>query len=137
MTGSAVTLITNDAPWEGAVVEGPWLVARDGFTYLFYSGNAYYDARYAIGVARAASVLGPYTKAPAPIVASTARWVGPGHCSVVDTPTGTTQIVYHAWRQGFVNGAGDARQMLVDHVVWEGGWPVVPGAPSDTPRSAP
>ena len=131
LTGSPSTLITNDQTWEGAVVEGPWLVAHGGAYWLFYSGNSYANATYAVGVARATSPLGPYTKAAAPIVTSAGPWVGPGHCSVVDGPAGETVMLYHAWASGHVNGAGDARLMFVDRVAWGGnGWPTVPGAPS-------
>ncbi len=132
LAGSPTTLITNDRAWEGTVVEGPWLVAHGGSYYLFYSGSAYYDTRYAVGVARAASVLGPYTKAAAPIVTSGGPWVGPGHCSVVDAPGGGTAMVFHAWPEGFVNGPFDVRQMLVDRVQWTSGWPSLPGAPSSS-----
>jgi len=131
LTGAPSTLITNDQAWEGAVVEGPWLVAHGGAYWLFYSGNSYANASYAVGVARASSPLGPYTKAAAPIVTSTGPWVGPGHCSVVDAPGGETVMLYHAWASGHVNGAGDARLMLVDRVAWGAdGWPTLPSAPS-------
>jgi len=138
LTGSASTLITNDQAWEGAVVEGPWVVAHGGAFFLFYSGNSYANATYAVGVARASSPLGPYTKAAAPIVTSTGPWVGPGHCSVVDGPAGETVMLYHAWAQGHVNGPGDARLMLVDRVSWSSAnWPALAAAPSVAPQPAP
>src|SRR5215472_13294068 len=65
--GAPATLITNDQPWEGNLVEGPFMVEHAGSYYLFYSGNAYYDARYAVGVAVAPSPTGPFTKAGGPI----------------------------------------------------------------------
>jgi len=106
-------------------------VAHGGAYWLFYSGNSYANASYAVGVARASSPLGPYTKAAAPIVTSAGPWVGPGHCSVVDAPGGETVMLYHAWASGHVNGAGDARLMLVDRVAWGAdGWPTLPSAPS-------
>lgn len=132
LVGTPTTLITNDQPWEGAVVEGPWVYAHGGSYYLFYSGASYANASYAVGVARASSPLGPYTKAGAPIVTTNASWVGPGHCSVVDGPGGDAYLVYHAWAPGHVNGPGDNRELLVDRVVWAGGWPALPGAPSAT-----
>jgi GH43 family beta-xylosidase len=134
LTGSASTLITNDQPWEGAVVEGPFMVEHSGTFFLFYSGNAYYNATYAVGVASAGSPVGPFAKAPAPVVVTGGAWVGPGHCSVVDTPAGDTAIVYHAWKQGCVNTAGCGRLDLVDQVVWGASWPSVPLAPSSTSR---
>ena len=130
LVGAATTLITNDQPWEGGVVEGPWMIAHAGMTYLFYSGNSYADARYAVGVARAATPLGPFTKASAPIVVTNDQWIGPGHGSVLDVPSGDTYLVYHAWRPGHVNGPGDSRVTLVDRIVWRNGWPLLPSAPS-------
>jgi GH43 family beta-xylosidase len=135
LVGRAVTLITNDQPWEGPLVEGPWMLVHDGAYYLFYSGNAFYNATYAVGVARADAPLGPFTKAPAPILSTDGAWVGPGHCSVLDLPDGETVMIYHAWQAGHVNGPGDGRLPLVDRIVWQGGWPSVPDAPSS--RSVP
>lgn len=138
LVGATGTLITNDQPWEGAVVEGPFLVEHAGSFYLFYSGNAYYDGRYAIGVARASSPTGPFTKAPQPIVVTSAAWIGPGHCSLVENLDGdSTYLIYHAWRAGHVNGPGDARVALVDQIEWRDGWPVAFAAPSLDTRPVP
>jgi beta-xylosidase len=137
LTGSPVTLITNDLPWEGPLVEGPWIVSRDGTYYLFYSGNNYYDSTYAVGVARALNPLGPYVKLGAPILASNAAWVGPGHCSVVDTPAGDTVMIYHAWAAGHVNGPKDVRQGMIDTVLWGLDGPEVPASPSARFRPLP
>ncbi|MCA8955661.1 MAG: family 43 glycosylhydrolase, partial [Planctomycetes bacterium] len=41
LRGSPQTILTNDRGWEGALVEGQWMVERDGFFYLFYSANGY------------------------------------------------------------------------------------------------
>lgn len=137
LSGARVTLMTNNLAWEGGVVEGAWVVLKDGAYHLFYSGNAYYNGTYAVGVARASSPLGPYQKAGAPILTTNGTWVGPGHCSVVDTPAGDTYMVYHAWLKGHVNGPGDERLMLVDAVRWDNGWPTVPEAPSVGSRPMP
>jgi arabinan endo-1,5-alpha-L-arabinosidase len=132
LVGTRTTLITNDRTWEGGVVEAPWVVAKDGYYYLFYSGNAYYNGTYAIGVARATSPLGPYTKASEPILKTVAGWEGPGHGSVITTSSGTSVMVYHAW-----NTAHNARVMLVDAIVWSNGWPTMPAAPSLNSRPMP
>jgi len=137
LTGSASTLITNDQPWEGAVTEAPFMVDQGGTYYLFYSGNSYANATYAVGVARASSPVGPFTKAPGPILVTGGAWVGPGHCSVVDTPAGDTAMVYHAWPQGCVDAPGCGRYDLTDLVQWDSGWPSVPLAPSSTSRPLP
>lgn len=137
LVGGRVTLISNDLPWEGPLVEGPFVVHNGGFYYLFYSANAYYNATYAVGVARSASPLGPYQKKGPPIVTTDGAWVGPGHCSVVDGPSGDTYMVYHGWEPGKVNGPGDQRLGLLDAIVWGGGWPSVPAAPSRRSRPMP
>jgi GH43 family beta-xylosidase len=124
LTGTATVLITNDRPWEGAVTEAPWMVAHGGELFLFYSGGSYADATYAVGVARAPAPLGPFVKASGPLVATKGAWVGPGHCSIVDAPSGDLAIVEHAWASGRVNGPGDGRLLLVDRVAWGAdGWP--------------
>ncbi len=137
VTGSTTTLITNDRSWEGNLVEAPFIVEHVGTYYLFYSGNAYYDGRYAVGVARASSPLGPYTKLADPILTTGGPWVGPGHCSVITGSGGDPYMVYHAWRTGMVNGPGDGRVVLVDQIVWRDGWPRVPGGPSSDSRPLP
>ncbi|HEY1697771.1 MAG TPA: glycoside hydrolase family 43 protein [Polyangiaceae bacterium] len=134
LTGSPSTLITNDQAWEGAVTEGPFMIAHGGAYYLFYSGNSYANASYAVGVAQAPSPTGPFTKASGPILVTGGAWVGPGHCSVVETAAGDTAMVYHAWKQGCVNAPGCGREDLTDLVQWAGGWPSVPLAPSSTTR---
>jgi beta-xylosidase len=123
-----VELIANDpGSWEGGVVEAPWLVKREGAYYLFYSGNVY-DSRYRTGVARAASVTGPYEKHGAPILENDEHWVGPGHGSLVRSED-TDYFVYHAWANDG-SGRGDprtGRQLRVGRVAWEAGWPKIDG----------
>ncbi len=80
LTGAPITLLTNTLPWEGALVEGPWMVEHGRFFYLFYSANGYASPAYALGVARSSSPTGPFTKA--------AR------------PSGDWVHVYHAWVGG-------------------------------------
>ena len=138
LTGPASTLITNDQAWEGAVTEGPWMVEHGGMFYLFYSGNSYANASYALGVARGTSPTAPMTKPAAPILVTNTAWVGPGHASIVDAPGGETAVVYHAWVAGCVNTAGCGREVLTDLIHWDSdGWPSIPLAPSSTTRPLP
>ena len=135
LTGAAATLITNDQAWEGAVTEAPFMVEHGGAFFLFYSGNSYANATYAVGVAQGSSPMGPMTKLGTPILVTGGAWVGPGHCSVLDTPAGDTAIIYHAWRAGCVNGPGCGREDLVDTIAWQtNGWPAVLLAPSSNTR---
>lgn len=138
--GSAgAQILVNDVnTWEGGVVEAPWIVQRDNFYYMFYSGNVY-DHRYRTGVARAASPLGPFEKLGAPILGNNERWVGPGHGSLVAV-AGLDYFVYHAWPNagdGTQDGA-KGRHVLVDRVVWQDGWPRIhDGTPSRTQQPWP
>ncbi|CAE7916814.1 Araf43A, partial [Symbiodinium necroappetens] len=140
-TGSEVhELIRNDLPWEGTVVEGPFLIKRGGFYYLFYSGECYGNHRYCVGVARAEQVLGPYEKAAAPVLSSGRGFAGPGHCVVVAAPGGDV-MVYHAWPSESPGGRGSRgakRQVLAERVTWEDGWPCVGcGVPTTGPQPSP
>ena len=53
---------------EGVLVEAPTLWKHDGKYYLFYSANAYNNPRYAMGYAVSDNLLGPYRKAPQPLL---------------------------------------------------------------------
>lgn len=77
-------LITNTLPWEGPLVEAPWVLNYNSTYYLFYSGNSY-TSKYAVGVARSKNLLGPYEKHGDPILHNSDgdTQVCPGHCSVL------------------------------------------------------
>ncbi|HET6613728.1 MAG TPA: glycoside hydrolase family 43 protein [Kofleriaceae bacterium] len=134
LLGSPKTILTNDRSWEGPLVEGPWMIHHGDYFYLFYSGNGYASTAYAIGVARAASPLGPFTKLGDPILTSNAAWSGPGHGSVIVGPRGEWVHIYHAWVAGHV-GEAPGRLVLADRISWRDGWPHMDSTPS--PRSVP
>jgi beta-xylosidase len=122
LVGRRTTIEKNDAPWEGSVVEGPMLWKRDGRYFLFYSGNVYSGAGYAVGYATCDSPLGPCSDAPEnPILKTTCRALGPGHNALVDV-SGQTWIVYHAWEATY-----SKRQLWIDRLDWQDGKPVVHG----------
>jgi beta-xylosidase len=127
-------LFENTLPWEGLVTEAPFVISRGKYVYMFYSGAAYNTSRYAIGVARAISPLGPFHKRSTPVLKSNATWQGPGHNSVVRTG-GHAYLVYAAWHEQA--GVGQ-RAMLLDRINWSGGWPFVNnGTPSTGVHTAP
>ena len=112
-------LITNDLPWEGSIVEAPWVVFHSGSYFLFYSGNGY-GGPYAVSVARSSNLTGPYVKLGIPILrnASTSSppFQAPGHCSVLQAIDDTTVMIYHAW-------TGDERQqrhVMIDAIQFNG-----------------
>ncbi|HYY43211.1 MAG TPA: glycoside hydrolase family 43 protein, partial [Pyrinomonadaceae bacterium] len=89
LTGKRKELIRNDAAWERHVVEGAYILRHGDYFYLFYSGNACCGrgCKYALGVARARKLLGPWEKyVDNPIVGANAAWQCPGHGDVVTTP---------------------------------------------------
>lgn len=120
-------LIRNDASWEGAVVEGPFVVKHNNWFYLFYSGGGCCGAgcSYALGVARSRSLLGPYEKCPSnPILAGNEHWKCPGHGSIIQDERGRYFLMYHAYstRDHIFTG----RQALLDEVRFgDDGWPTI------------
>ena len=127
--GERHLLLKNDQPWEGALVEGGFIVRRGGWFYMFYAGNGCCGraCKYATGVARSRHLLGPWEKHPAgPILIGHSTWRCPGHGSVVDTPDGRLFFLYHAYRSGEDIFAG--RQGMLDEVTFDrAGWPVING----------
>jgi beta-xylosidase len=99
-TAASVEVLRPTEPWEGGNVEAPWLLRHDGRYFLFYSAGRYCDGTYAIGVARASAIGGPYEKHPRPLVHSgtSTSWVGPGHASVFVGPRGVLTMAFHAYR---------------------------------------
>ncbi len=143
LVGAARELIRNDARWEGKVVEGPYLLQRAGWYYLFYSGGNCCGewCDYALGVARARSLEGPWEKDPRnPILSGTDEFRCPGHGTLVSDEEGRVFLLYHAYSaRDFLRGG---RFALLDEVVWgEDAWPSInhaqgPTVLADRPRSA-
>jgi beta-xylosidase len=129
LVGNKKELIRNDSKsWEGGVVEGAFILRRGEWFYLFYSGNACCGRRcnYALGVARARKLLGPWEKNPSnPILAENQTWQCPGHGSIVTDEQGRDFLLYHAYRKSedaFYIG----REALLDKVEWSAsGWPTI------------
>jgi beta-xylosidase len=103
----------------------------DGFYYLFYSGNNYGTDKYAVGVARSATIGGTYIKKIAPVLISDSRFDGPGGQSIVtNSPIAPYLLFYHA-RLRSTPAAG--RYLMMDEIKWGAdNWPTITdGTPSD------
>jgi xylan 1,4-beta-xylosidase len=137
LAGEPRELFRNDVPWEGAVIEGPFIVRRGDWFYLFYSGGACCGrgCTYGLGVARAKALLGPWEKCPRnPILAGNEAWKCPGHGSIVDDPQGRSWLLYHAYAADGFPFTG--RQGMLDEVVWDGdGWPSIRGGKGASVRA--
>ncbi|NUR77805.1 MAG: family 43 glycosylhydrolase [Thermoleophilia bacterium] len=130
-------------PYE-SLIEGPWVIKRGSWYYLFYSGNDCCNPtspHYAVLVARASSPLGPYTKLGdangthnSVILQANSSWLAPGHNAIIADQAGTDWIVYHAIdpAQMYIPGTNRnvRRPMLIDKIVYTNGWP---GVESDAP----
>jgi len=91
------------------------VVEASGTYWLFYSANAYDSADYAVGVARATSPIGPFTKLPDPVLVSDAVAAGPGHCAVFAVGD-QRWMVYHAWPPDGVGSEIPGRTMWLSEV---------------------
>jgi beta-xylosidase len=101
-TRPTVLLATADG-WEGNVIEAPSPIAVGGRIYLFYSGNRYSTATYAIGYARCRTPLGPCTRVRStPLIESDGYVAGPGAQTPFVDHTGRLRLAYSAWRSGRV-----------------------------------
>ena len=100
--GTARMVLRAEKGWEMmnprcSVTEGPFIVKIDGTYVLTYSANDYRDRDYAVGVATARSLEGPWTKyAGNPILRRRFGLVGVGHHSLFKDADGKWRIVFHA-----------------------------------------
>lgn len=127
LVGESRRILSNDSAWEGNVVEGPFILKRGSFFYLFYSGAncCGRGCNYALGVARAKRLEGPWEKCPSnPLLAENDAWRCPGHGSITQDADGRYWLLYHAYeRSGFV---ATGRQLLLDEVTFNpDGWPSI------------
>ena len=94
--------VVKDDPHEyRQLVEGAWVIRRDGWYYMFYSGNNCCGpkAHYAVLVARSRSATGPFEMPHTAIPSSSrhaASGVAPGHNAIITDASGRDWIVYHA-----------------------------------------
>ena len=96
---------------------------------MFFSGNDWNSANYAVGVATCAGPLGPCADAsPDPILASGTGITGPGGESVFTDTSGAYWIAFHAWVPGAV-GFPNSRDLYLRRLDVSGAVPSVVAAP--------
>lgn len=127
LVGERFELFRNDPDtWEGNLVEGAYLLKKNGYYYTFYSGDACCGrgCTYGIGVARAKDIQGPWEKYEEnPLKRENEDWKCAGHGSLVQDEEGRYFFLYHAYnKEGSVY---TGRQGLISEVIWnkETGWP--------------
>ena len=135
------TRAAGDPALYGHLIEGSWVHYRQGWYYLFYSGDNCCgpDARYAVLVARARHATGPYqtlaqaTGTAGTILTENDRWQAPGHNSLITDASGQDWLLYHAIdrQQPTFDALNDEqgysrRVMLLSKVDYnKEGWPTV------------
>lgn len=125
--------------------EAAYVVARDGWFYLFYStGNCCTGGTsgYTVLVARSKSPRGPFVDrhgiradgsypGGTPVLTPNGNvWVGTGHSTQATDPSGQDWLLYHGVdrRQPWVDMTTQRpllRPMMIDRLDWIDGWPVV------------
>ena len=151
--GSEAIELVGPNPVKGAfprLVEASWVIRREDFYYLFYSGDNCCgpDAHYGVMVARSRHATGPFETLEQArgvphslMLFKSEHWLAPGHNSIVEDKAGDMWIVYHAIdvnrpRQTQEDEINSRRILLIDKIEWKDGWPHV-GTPSDEPQKAP
>lgn len=124
LVGPTRRLIKQDLPWEGDLVEAPYMVERNGKFHLFYSANAYDKSTYAVGHAVCTTPTGPCKKSGDPILVSSDDAAGPGH-NMVLTKDNRDWFVYHAWDPAAVGIDPPGRTMWLSELTWPNDTPVV------------
>jgi Glycosyl hydrolases family 43 len=134
LTGASPTqLLTPDQSWEAGVIEAPDLVTSGGRTFLFYSGNNWNSANYAVGVATCAGPLGPCADASAqPLLSGTSEIEGPGGADVFTDGSGSYWIAFHGWTAGAV-GFPNSRDLYLRRLDLSGATPVIEPVGSTSP----
>jgi hypothetical protein len=94
LTGPTVSLLTNDLPWEGPVIEAPQMVHVGNRYLLFFSGNISEGSNSGVGLALCQGPGGPCTSRYAgPWLGSNIQGAGPDEQTNY-TQNGVTWMLY-------------------------------------------
>jgi arabinan endo-1,5-alpha-L-arabinosidase len=149
----SVLIPERGRPYED-LLEGAWVTYREGFYYLFTSGDACCGegAHYAVMVARSTSPTGTFAKLgdtkgskSSVILEANAAWTAPGHNAIFTDAGGQDWIFYHAINAkepGHNDVVPDddyyPRVLLMDRIMYVNGWPeIAGGSPSYKEEAGP
>lgn len=119
--GEAVNVLSTEEPWEGPIIEAPSMIVEGGRYHLFFSGNRWETADYAIGHAVCDGPAGPCRRAPADaVLRSDATRSGPGGGEVFRSVDGRLLLAHHAWSPSNVGYPSGARRLHIDEVTIDG-----------------
>jgi xylan 1,4-beta-xylosidase len=121
--------------------EGPDIFKHGGYYYLLFSdGGTLPHEPSTISTLRAKALEGPWEADPGnPVMFSTdsgARFEGPAHGTLIDTPSGEWYLGYHAHEPAYYTLG---RQFLLEPIAWtpDGWWRPVGGKVPATSAKAP
>ena len=126
--------------------DAPALIKRDGKYFLLVSmgtANAGASSNCITVAGRADRPEGPYFDKEGndllygggeTLVATGIKFAGPGHGTVVSLPDGSDWMVYNAYD---LSDVAKGRTLMLDRIVWSGGWPSIRGAISSFCTDAP
>lgn len=123
------------------LIEAGWLSYKNGYYYLYYSGDECCSkyAHYAVSVARSKTLEGPFERMSeakgtndSVILKSSSKWIGPGHHSIIEDHAGREWIMFHAipsdnfFSQVTKDRKEPYRALLMDEITYDSdGWPVI------------
>ena len=123
---------------DGYLIEGPEIIFRDPYYYLFFAAAAYCSPTYSEGVARSKNVFGPYEKLHIPLLSTGivgsmngSKIIGPGHASFIQYPGADAKndwmVVWHA----SFPGETCVRTAFASYLQWGlDDWPYVVTSPA-------
>ncbi|MBC2666460.1 family 43 glycosylhydrolase [Novosphingobium flavum] len=133
--------IPDDMINEGFSLDGPKLIRRDGWFYLFSAqgGIAGPANGQMVVVARSKSIDGPWENSPHnPLVRADARddpWWSRGHATPVEGPDGRWWIIYSAFEKDL---RSQGRPTVLEPITWAAdGWPRAMGGILAEPMAKP
>lgn len=131
------------ADWEVETfaLEGPKIIRRDGWFYMFSAegGTAGPPTSHMVVVARSRSIRGPWENCPHnPIIrtrSATEPWWSRGHGTPLEDSSGAWWMIYHGYKNSF---RALGRQPLLEPMEWTAdGWPLATGGDLTEPLRAP
>jgi beta-xylosidase len=125
LVGSPTRLLTAAMTWEAGRVEAPSMIqtAQTGIL-LFYSGNVFTSAGYAVGSARCTTPSSSCARtSPSPVLATRGTTYGPGGQSPFQLPDGSWRLAYHAWVNVVGYDHGGQRTLHISPLTFSGNSP--------------
>lgn len=126
--------------------DAPTLLKRDGKYFLLMSmgaATAGASSTCVVVAGRADRPEGPYFDKAGndllvgggeTVISSGIKFAGPGHGTVVSLPDGSDWMVYNAYD---LSDVAKGRTLMLDRIIWSGGWPSIRGGVSSFCTDAP